>query len=169
MQMRMLLLVVVLVARQAPSASASGSAAARPAALTGAAGAASTAVVTVDTSTPIGRTASGHVGLVFDGYTTDQHDPYRTAAWAHSNWVEANFSDPVLRSWVAALAQASGGDLVIRAGLGLQLARAACTRAACLRCTKAARSPSQSCAASDHRLTPRAFICFVFKRNQLPG
>ena len=138
MQLRMLLLVVVSMAREA--AAASGSAAARPAASAAAAGAAaaSTAVVTVDTSTPIGRTASGHVGLVFDGYTTDQHDPYRTAAWAHSNWVEANFSDPVLRSWVAALAQASGGDLVIRAGLGLQLARAARTRAACLRCTIAA-------------------------------
>ena len=65
----------------------------------------STATVTIDGSKAIGKTALGHMGLVFDGYTTDvaAHDPLRTAAWANSNWVQANFSDPVLRGWVKAL------------------------------------------------------------------
>ena len=80
----------------------------------------SDATVTVDHSKAVGHTASGHMGLVFDGYTTDQHDPLRTAAWANSNWVQANFSDPALRGWVKALAEPTGGDLVIRIGGGPQ-------------------------------------------------
>jgi hypothetical protein len=80
----------------------------------------STAKVTVDGGKAIGTTAASHVGLVFDGYTTDQHDVYRTAAWHNSNWVNANFSDPRLRSWVGALAAPSDGDLVIRVGGGPQ-------------------------------------------------
>jgi hypothetical protein len=80
----------------------------------------STAKVSVELSKAIGKTAASHVGLVFDGYTTDQHDVYRTAAWHNSNWVNANFSDPRLRHWVGALAQPSGGDLVIRVGGGPQ-------------------------------------------------
>ena len=69
---------------------------------------AASASVSIDTSHPIGRTASGHVGLVFDGYTTDQHDPARTAAWAHSNWVQADLTSPALRKWVKALAEPTG-------------------------------------------------------------
>ena len=80
----------------------------------------SDATVTVDHSKAVGHTASGHMGLVFDGYTTDQHDPLRTAAWANSNLVQANFSDPALRGWVKALAEPTGGDLVIRIGGGPQ-------------------------------------------------
>jgi len=81
------------------------------------AGTRATATVTVAGAKPIGRTASGHAGLVFDGYTTDQHDPLRTAAWANSNWVQANYSDPRLRAWVKALgtslpAVKSGGETV---------------------------------------------------------
>jgi len=79
-----------------------------------------TAKVGVDGSKAIGKTAASHVGLVFDGYTTDQHDVYRTAAWHNSNWVNANFSDSRLRSWVGALAAPSDGDLVIRVGGGPQ-------------------------------------------------
>jgi hypothetical protein len=55
-------------------------------------GTVSTVAITINTSQAVGRTASGHVGLVFDGYTSDQHDPLRTHAWAKSNWVQANFS-----------------------------------------------------------------------------
>ena len=33
------------------------------------------ATVSINLTRPIGKTASGHVGLVFDGYTADQHDP----------------------------------------------------------------------------------------------
>ena len=66
------------------------------------------ASVSIDTRHPIGQTASGHVGLVFDGYTTDQHDPERTAAWAHSNWVQADLTSPALRTWVKALAEPTG-------------------------------------------------------------
>lgn len=78
------------------------------------------AVINVDGNTAVGKTAAGQVGLVFDGYTADQHDLQRTRAWAHSNWVQANFSNPVLRSWVKALAEPSGGDLVLRIGGGPQ-------------------------------------------------
>ena len=44
----------------------------------------------------------------------------RTTAWANSNWVQANFSDPILRGWVKALADPTGGDLVVRIGGGPQ-------------------------------------------------
>ena len=75
----------------------------------------------MNTSAPaVGRTAAGQVGLVFDGYTWDQHDLARSLAWAGNNWVEADFGDPFLRRLVTALAEPSGGDLVVRIGGGPQ-------------------------------------------------
>jgi pectin methylesterase-like acyl-CoA thioesterase len=79
-----------------------------------------TSAVVVNSSRVIHRTAESLVGLVFDGYTVDQGDYLRTNAWRYSNWVEANFSCPIFRHWMKALAEPSGGDLVIRIGGGPQ-------------------------------------------------
>ena len=95
-------------------------AAAAAAAALPAASPAATATISVNASHAIARTADSLVGLVFDGYTIDQGDPARTTAWANSNWVQANFSDPALRGWVKALAEPSGGDVVMRIGGGPQ-------------------------------------------------